>query len=98
MSRDNTQRYYSLIESLIVDQKQIWGTQAIKIANSVPGLHISDPISDPDDIWVNGHEKEIAGALAEAYIEKFGQAAESSLRDIAQEYQHDVDLPSSLQF
>lgn len=92
MPGHNTKRYYSLIESLVADQRQIWGEQAIEIADSISGLHVSH-----DDIWVNGNEKEIAGALAKSYIEKFGQAAESSLQDIASDYEEDVDLPPVLQ-
>lgn len=92
MTGHNTKIYYSLIESLIADQHQIWGEQAIEIADSISGLHVSH-----DDIWVNGNGKDIAGALAKSYIEKFGQAAESSLQDTASDYEDDVNLPSVLQ-
>lgn len=93
MSRRNTKAYYSLIESLIDDQEQIWGEQAIDIADSISGLHVSGS----DGFWVNGNERRIAGRLAETYIETFGQATGSSLQDIAQEYQDDVKLPDVLQ-
>lgn len=93
MPGHHTEIYYSLIQSLIADQEQIWGKQAIELADSISGLHVSDA----DSIWVNGNEKRIAGMLAETYIEKFGQAAESSLLDAASDFQEDVTLPSVLQ-
>ena len=92
MTGHNTRAYYSLIESLVADQQRIWGEQAIDIADSIAGLHVSH-----DDIWVNGNEKDIAGLLAKSYIEKFGQAAESSLQDTASEYEDEIDLPAVLQ-
>lgn len=97
MSEHNTTEYYALIESLIASQKDVWGNPAVEIANSVSGLVVSDDVSDADDIWLNGNEKEIARELAEAYIDRFGQSAATTLRDVAADYQDVLDLPSILE-
>lgn len=97
MSHHNTADYYALIESLIADQQEVWGGLAIEIANAVPGLVVSENGAEPGDLWVNGNGKAIAGALAESYIERFGQSAAKSLQAVAREYDDDVELPDVLQ-
>lgn len=96
MSQHRTEIYYSLVEEIIADQQRVWGDQSLEIADSVSGLHVSKPVSDSGDIWVNGDGKEIAGALVEAYIDRFGEAAAAASRDVADGYRQEVDLPSTL--
>lgn len=91
MSGHNTERYYALIEALVVDQQEVWGDQAVEIADSVSGLYVTD-----EDIWVNGDGRVIAGELAAAYIDRFGQAAESSLQAVASDFE-DLRLPAELE-
>ncbi|MFB6085006.1 MAG: hypothetical protein ABEJ94_12260 [Halorientalis sp.] len=96
MSHHSTEYYYALIEDLIADQQAVWGSSAIEIADSVTGLAVSAPVSDTDDIWVTGEPKQVADALAEAYIDRFGQTAASSMQAVATEYGEDIDLPQTL--
>lgn len=97
MSRHDTSKYYALIERLILDQHRVWGNVAIDIADSVPGLVVADAMTESVDIWVNGNEKEIAAALAQAYIGRFGQSTASSLRAVASDYEDDIELPEVLE-
>ncbi|MFC7021204.1 MULTISPECIES: hypothetical protein [Haloarcula] len=92
MASPNTKAYYALVEDIVVDQKAVWGTVAVDIADSVPGL-----VVDTGTIWINGHETEVVGALARAYVDRFGRAAAESLRDVAEDYQDEVDLPPVLE-
>lgn len=93
MSQHKTSAYYALIEAMIADQVSIWGQQGVTIADTVEGLHVDDA----DSIWVIGDGRDVAGALAEAYVEQFGDAAAASLQQVAYQYRTDVDLPPILE-
>lgn len=83
--------YADLAEALIENQKDVFGAQAIQVAQNVSELSVSDS----GDVTVNGDGKQAVANLAEQYLELFGQAAASSLRIEANN--HDVDLPDVLQ-
>lgn len=93
MSQHKTSAYYALIEAMIADQVDIWGQQGVAIADTVEGLYVEDT----DSIWVIGDGGDVAGALAEAYVEQFGDAAAASLKKAAYQYRTDVDLPPMLE-
>ncbi len=83
--------YVALSEALVDNQRQVLGDKAEDVARRIDGIEFEDG----EIVQVTG-EPAVA-ELAQAYEDRMGQAALSSMRIAANEFEGWVDLPDVLE-
>lgn len=83
--------YEDLTRRLVEDQEQVLGEEAIKAAEQVAGIQVSDgSVQQVDGI-------DAVEELVDQYEAIMGPAALTSLRIAAKDYDDELDLPAKLQ-
>lgn len=85
--------YVNLVEDLVASQREILGDGAVSIAQRVSGIQVSD---DGTVQGIDSDGVEVVDDLVSEYVDNLGDAATVTLRSVANEYDNELELPSSL--
>lgn len=85
--------YVNLVEDLVASQREILGDGAVNIAQRVGGIQVSD---DGTVQGIDSDGVEVVDDLVSEYVDNLGDAATVTLRSVANEYDNELELPSSL--
>lgn len=83
--------YVALTQALVENQEQVLGEQAVDVARETPGI----AFENGEVAAVEGEEAVVE--LVNAYEDRMGQAALTSMRIAADEFAGWVDLPAVLE-